>query len=501
MHLFSEIFDTPGLHNWVKPANMVGDTLRVQCWGGGCGGRPTSTVITAGTGGGSGAYAESTLTITPETIYHVFVAEGGASNSGGQDSYFAVASQSPTVKADGGSLGGFSPTALPGPRGEAAQSIGDIKFDGGDGQGRPFNAPAGSGHNGPGGGGGSSGWPSGAGISADDLEWGIGIGAPSAGAGSGKGGDGGTIEHPEGFPGEHPGGGGGGAWHNEANHASIAGGAGAAGQVILTYEVPDPGLGSGAILLPAALAAGTGHVSQYSVFNPERCTVPVVLPIPPIPDIANCDVPAAPAPMFDCPDPLLTIPAPRGGVGPQGPPGPAGGPQGPQGPAGPAGGPQGPQGFQGPAGPQGPRGFQGFQGPQGPAGPSGGPPGPQGPQGPQGPPGSGGGTTEEDKTVAVLIDETIEGAQWDWIERKLFPVEVSFPKWIPHADEDGSYTYAEDNRLSFKSFFASPVKVLECHGRVGVVASSILKNVDCYQLELEDCGPSDSVSEDSVSVE
>jgi hypothetical protein len=159
------------------------------------------------------------------------------------------------------------------------------------------------------------------------------------------------------------------------------------------------------------------------IFDPAKCPVPELPEITRFKLLADCAVPAAADPIFDCPTtldiPVVGVQGPQGAQGIQGPqgvgiPGPVGpqGPQGigipgPQGIQGPPGvgipGPQGPQGppgvgIPGPQGVQGPQGI-GIPGPPGIPGPQGiGTPGAQGPQGPpgigtpgqQGPPGIGG---------------------------------------------------------------------------------------------------------------
>lgn len=122
-----------------------------------------------------------------------------------------------------------------------------------------------------------------------------------------------------------------------------------------------------------------GPQGYIPAFNPEKCQVPAVAPIAPIPNIGDCTILEAPQIAFDCPDPPVPLPSPAGPSGPPGVPGTVEGPQGPDGPQ--AVGPAGPAGPAGPTGPTGPAGPEGPTGPTGPAGT-----GVQGPQGPQGPP-------------------------------------------------------------------------------------------------------------------
>lgn len=144
-----------------------------------------------------------------------------------------------------------------------------------------------------------------------------------------------------------------------------------------------------------------------AIFDPSGCTVPPVAPIEALPAI-NCKLPdPSLAPMFDCMDPVQTLPGRRelgaqgatglqgftgsaGGTGPRGPNGFDGlngsiGADGPQGATGPKGrtGVQGPRGGLGytAKGPDGPTGYVGGTGAQGDPGLQG-PPGDKGPQGP-----------------------------------------------------------------------------------------------------------------------
>jgi hypothetical protein len=71
------------------------------------------------------------------------------------------------------------------------------------------------------------------------------------------------------------------------------------------------------------------------VFDPRKCDLPEICPVEEIPLIEDCKLPEVPAPITDCPDIDLFVPA-LSAVGPPGPPG-APGPPGPPGSPGPPG--------------------------------------------------------------------------------------------------------------------------------------------------------------------
>jgi hypothetical protein len=227
-------FTTSG--TWTCPAGVT--SVTVQCWGGGgAGGSGTNgnTSANAAGGGGGGAFAQSTLSVTPGTQYTVTVGAGGASTSpttgtltggSGGNSWFGGPSAILAAGGAGGSnstavaIGGIPVTleGIGGPGGSAASSIGTFVYSGGNG----FTPTADS----SGGGGGGSAGTNAAGNSAASI-----TGATAVVSG-GAGGTGGTGSA-NGNAGSPPGGGGGG----EAGGTSLrSGGAGATGQVIITYS-------------------------------------------------------------------------------------------------------------------------------------------------------------------------------------------------------------------------------------------------------------------------
>ena len=209
--------------------------ITVQAWGGGgAGGGSTNPHRAArgGAGGGGGAYASSTLTVEPGQELQVVVGAGvtgvsGANGNAGSPS-FAGPDTNPAnalVRAAAGS-GGTGNTAGGSPAGGAGGTVEDSI-----GQTRIAGANGGNGATG----------------------YHISSGAGGAGAyGGGSGGAAVTEGTSNGNPGNLPGGGGGGAltWQNEGNRA---GGAGAAGKVVIswvTYDLTISSTGGGSVTEP-----------------------------------------------------------------------------------------------------------------------------------------------------------------------------------------------------------------------------------------------------------
>lgn len=210
---------------WQCPAGIT--SVTVECWGGGGGGGGASSASIGGGGGGGGAYSISILTLTPGTIYTVTVGAGAAgvsaANGGtGGDSWFSTTG---TVLAKGGGGGLFNTAAGGGAGGASGSSVGTTKFSGGAG-GTGQNLVSGSG----GGGGGGAG---NAAVGGAGGNGGVGVGG-TAGAGGSVGGGAGAVGviTGAGNAGNVPGGAGSGA---STTATSRAGGAGAAGQVIVTW--------------------------------------------------------------------------------------------------------------------------------------------------------------------------------------------------------------------------------------------------------------------------
>lgn len=219
--LFSQIlqtYDSGQNTTWIVPAGVT--YIKVEAWGGGGrGGSRTSNGV--GGGGGGGAYASSILIVNPGETYYVQVGIGSSNNSNpGGDSWFSTVSNSSTdalVLAKGGSsVTDNNPIGANG--GSYAQSVGDIRFNGGrgsDGLGGSW-----------GGGGGSSAGAAGLGVNATN-QW----GAVGPSGHDGIGGNG-QASGGNGSVGLAPGGGGGGARRN--SNTNRLGGNGANGRVIIT---------------------------------------------------------------------------------------------------------------------------------------------------------------------------------------------------------------------------------------------------------------------------
>jgi hypothetical protein len=208
-------FTTSG--TFTVPAGI--SQITVQAWGGGGKGGSTSWNNHQCGGGGGGAYSSSLLSVTPGT-YTVTVGAGSTNTSPGGDSWFSSTS---TLLAKGGnSVADNNTNGATG--GQASAGVGDTKHSGGNGA---NGIPAPSKH---GGGGGSSAGTSENGTTATTINGAI---APSGGGNGGNGSNDGSIA----YPGGSPGGGGGGA---AAKNDPAYGGAGAPGQVIITWNSCTP---------------------------------------------------------------------------------------------------------------------------------------------------------------------------------------------------------------------------------------------------------------------
>jgi len=198
--------------------------ITVEVWGGGgAGGGSTNAGgwrARGGAGGGGGAYASSTLSVTPGQTLQVVIGAGGTGITGDDGNAgspsFAGPDTNPDnalVRAAGGSGGtgntdGGSP--LGGGGGTVEDSIGQTRIAGGDG-----------------------------GNGATGQLWNTSSGAGGDGAyGGGSGGAVLSSGTSDGNPGDVPGGGGGGA-RTQRNDGSRAGGAGAAGKVVITWVTYD----------------------------------------------------------------------------------------------------------------------------------------------------------------------------------------------------------------------------------------------------------------------
>lgn len=197
----SDTFYTSG--SWIVPAGVT--QITVEAWGGGSGGSANK-----GNGGGGGAYAKSTVNVTNNS-YPIVVGSGGIGGSTGGNGGNSIFGSSLVVAAGARGITG----------GNAANCVGHVKWNGGDGG--IFGGNSG------GGGGGS------AFIDANGNTGEIGSGniGGIGGTGTGNGGNGGDGNNSLGFAGFNPGGGGGGGGNKTNTGAN-----GAAGKVIITWCRP-----------------------------------------------------------------------------------------------------------------------------------------------------------------------------------------------------------------------------------------------------------------------
>ena len=199
-----------GTYSWTVPCGVT--SVYVEAWGAGAGGDYNTG------GGGGGAFAAGTVTVVPGTTYTVVVGKGGigdGSVEAGTNSSFGAN----LIVAEGGGRGANIRTG-----GRVAQSIGTIRFAGGNG------AASGSGNGGSGGGG--SAGASGAGGNGSAATGNAGAAGGTAGAGGGAAGGNGGSRYNDGDNGSAPGGGGG---QSGASGFFIYAGNGGAGQVRITY--------------------------------------------------------------------------------------------------------------------------------------------------------------------------------------------------------------------------------------------------------------------------
>lgn len=204
--------------------------------GGGGGGRVTNSFLgNVSGGGGGGAYAASILSVSPGDTFNAIIGNGGTgsnSNNNGGDSSFSNFNGA-IVLAKGGI--GVSQNSTSGANGGlAAQSLGDIKFNGGKGGNALEGILAWS----AGGGGGGAGNPSGNGGNGGNgfiLIVAFGGAGGSSNSPGGSGGQGGSVGLTQGEVGSNYGGAGGGSgtWGGNSRN----GGAGAPGVIRITYTV------------------------------------------------------------------------------------------------------------------------------------------------------------------------------------------------------------------------------------------------------------------------
>ena len=208
---------------WTVPAGVT--SIKVEVWGGGGagGGCNSAPVSSYGSGGGGGAYNVSTFSVSSGQTYTILIGAGGtgsADANGTDGTASSVSGPGGSVSANPGSGGAR--------RGGQAGTGGTGGFNNG-GQGGSATS------NGAGGGGGAgNATPTGTGNGGDGSN----NTAGSAGAGTLPGGAGGAFQNSNGpgNAGAPPGGGGGGGYQS-LSFGNQAGGAGASGQVVITYTL------------------------------------------------------------------------------------------------------------------------------------------------------------------------------------------------------------------------------------------------------------------------
>jgi hypothetical protein len=228
----SQTFSANG--TWICPTGVT--SVTVQCWGGGGGGGGTNNNTgRSGGGGGGGAFASNnSVAVTAGTTYSIVVGGGGNGGTGANDGANGGNSSfgATLVVAAGGSGGDYANgNGAGGPGGTLAASTGAVEFAGGNG------ATGTAGANGGGGGGG-------AGTAAGGTNGGGTTAGTGGATGGGNGGAGTAVTNGDGANGSTFGGGGGGSRRNGD------GGNGAAGQVILSWVIPNENCASALTLTP-----------------------------------------------------------------------------------------------------------------------------------------------------------------------------------------------------------------------------------------------------------
>lgn len=186
-----ETFSAPGSQSFTVPAGITSIEVQVIGAGGRGGFRTTGNNLPLA-GGGGGAYARDTFTVTPGEVFNLYVGPGATTQDPGGDSWFDSAT---TLMAKGGKSV-VNNSNVPAAGGSAGDSIGAVTYSGGYGAGG-----VGASY---GGGGGASGTATGNGAYADDTTV-SGDGAAAA-TGGGNGGDG-AVSGFAGAAGAAPGGG------------------------------------------------------------------------------------------------------------------------------------------------------------------------------------------------------------------------------------------------------------------------------------------------------
>lgn len=232
---FTALFATAGTFTWVAPAGV--SSVSVQAWGGGGGGGGSS-----GGGGGGGEYAaELANTCVAGDAYTVVVGAAGTAGTttgtggtGGNSSFTGTSATTVTAHGGTGGLDGSTHNGAGGAGGTGSSN--SAHFNGGTGGSSTDNVSQG------GAGGGGSAGTAAAGNNGSANTGSTGGAGASAVTGGGPGGTGGagtgTSGTPGSAPGSGPGGGGGGGGFGTTNPS--AGGAGFAGQVLITWTMATP---------------------------------------------------------------------------------------------------------------------------------------------------------------------------------------------------------------------------------------------------------------------
>ena len=200
---------------WIVPNGVT--QITVKAFGQGGYGQ-TATGGNAGHGGGGGAYAQSTFSVTPGTMYSITLNTGAVGGDGGNTKLRRNGTTT-VLLAEGGKSG-----ANGGAGGNILNCVGDTVYSGGDGA-----DPSGFG----GGGGGASSDISTGNYASNGTQEG------AAGTGNGaSGGNGGAQfggNQSNGFPGGTPGGGGGGGSYDIIGQINYTGGAGGLGKLTIVW--------------------------------------------------------------------------------------------------------------------------------------------------------------------------------------------------------------------------------------------------------------------------
>lgn len=263
-------FSTAGSSTWVCPPGVT--SIKAECVaGGGAGGQRSTTG--GGGGGGGGEYAaEPTLAVTPGNSYTIMIgAAGVTAGASGGNSVFP--GDAVTVTAHGGAT--VAANTLTGGTGGTG-STNTTHFNGGAGKTAP-----GTGTGDTGGGGGGSGGSASVGTTATTQT------GAAAVTGGGPGGNGSTTSNGAGSPpASGPGGGGGGA--DRTSTGTLAGGAGFAGRVTLTFTTPL--LASFTDTFPGStLRPQWSLVLGSTTVSGNRCAIPITTSYAQIASVATYD--------------------------------------------------------------------------------------------------------------------------------------------------------------------------------------------------------------------